>query len=79
MELTNRLYCNKPVVLKKYYDHTVQTLKDIGYHQLFFVDGCENYLMVHHNYIMTTNADRIPSDAINCGTDVRKFFKEVTQ
>ena len=74
-----KAYCEKPVILRKFNNHIIQTLKDIGYRQLFFVDGCENYLIVHHNYIMTTDIDRIPSDAIDCNTDIKKFFKEVTK
>mgnify|MGYP006916036009 CR=1 FL=1 len=72
---TNKAYCKNPVILKNWQYHVVETLHDIGYRDLFFHKGSTQPLMVHHNYIFTT--DKIPNDAIDCGNNVHNFFKEI--
>ena len=72
-----RAYCKKPIILNAWKPHIVETLKSLGFHTLFFSEKSNLPLMVHHTYIFTI--DKIPHDAINCGNDIYRFFKEVVK
>lgn len=70
-----RAYCRVPVALRNYNEHTIGILHDLGYKELPFGDNKSKYLVVHHVYIMFEN--KIPEETIDCGSDLRKFLKEV--
>lgn len=70
-----KAYCRVPVALRNYNEHTIGILHDLGFRELPFGDSKTKYLIVHHVYIMFGN--KISEGTIDCGSDVRKFLKEV--
>lgn len=75
--MENRPYCKIPIILRSYKKHIIATLIDFGFHKLFFEDSYKKFIMVHHNYIIPINIDKIPDDAIDCRYDTKMFFKEI--